>query len=172
MAQGGAVSQHTHGRVARGWVAPILVTGLGLGGFVDGIVLHEILQWHHMVSATEGAPLTSLEGLKRNTTGDGLFHALAWALVLGGLLGLLAAWRRGRPAPSWRSVAGLLLAGWGIFNVVEGVVDHHVLGVHHVRDDLDGPLAWDLGFLAVGAVLVVVGLALHVSTSRGGAHAD
>jgi hypothetical protein len=27
-----------------------LLYGLGLGGFVDGIVLHQILQWHHMVS--------------------------------------------------------------------------------------------------------------------------
>jgi hypothetical protein len=24
--------------------------GLGLGGFFDGIVLHQVLQWHHMVS--------------------------------------------------------------------------------------------------------------------------
>ena len=58
---------------------------------------------------------------------------------------------------------GLLLAGWGIFNVVEGVVDHLVLGVHHVRDDLGEPLSWDLGFLAFGAALVIVGWALHRS---------
>ncbi len=58
---------------------------------------------------------------------------------------------------------GLLLAGFGLFNLVEGVVDHQVLGVHHVRDDLGGPLAWDLGFLALGAVLLVGGWALHRS---------
>ena len=54
---------------------------------------------------------------------------------------------------------GGVLAGWGVFNLVEGVVDHLVLGVHHVRG---GPheLAYDLGFLALGAVLVVVGLLL------------
>src|SRR4051812_26426023 len=28
-----------------------LLYGLGLGGFVDGILLHEVLQWHHMVSS-------------------------------------------------------------------------------------------------------------------------
>jgi uncharacterized membrane protein len=33
--------------------------------------------------------------------------------------------------------------------------------VHHVRDDLGGPLSWDLGFLAFGVGLVVVGLLLH-----------
>jgi uncharacterized membrane protein len=25
--------------------------GLGLGGFFDGIVLHQLLQWHHMLSS-------------------------------------------------------------------------------------------------------------------------
>ena len=25
--------------------------GLGLGGFFDGIVLHQILQWHHMATS-------------------------------------------------------------------------------------------------------------------------
>jgi len=44
--------------------------------------------------------------------------------------------------------------------LVEGLVDHHLLGVHHVRDDLGAPLGWDLGFLAFGALLVVVGAVL------------
>ena len=47
-----------------------------------------------------------------------------------------------------------------MFNVVEGLIDHQLLGLHHVRDDLGGPLAWDLGFLAFGVLLVVGGLAL------------
>lgn len=59
--------------------------------------------------------------------------------------------------PSWRFHLGGVLAGWGGFNVVEGLVDHQLLGVHHVRDDLGGPLAWGLGFLAVGVALVVAG---------------
>ena len=33
--------------------------GLGLGGFFDGIVFHQILQWHHMVSVRY--PATSVE---------------------------------------------------------------------------------------------------------------
>ena len=24
--------------------------------------------------------------------------------------------------------------GWGLFNLVEGIIDHHVLEIHHVRD--------------------------------------
>ena len=45
----------------------------------------------------------------------------------------------------------MLLAGWGVFNVVEGLIDHQILGIHHVRDDLGAPLGWDLAFLAFGA---------------------
>lgn len=106
---------------------PALAMGLGLGGFVDGIVLHEILQRHHMVSSTDGNPLTTLEGLKANTTADGFFHVGTWLLVLLGILGMLRLWRSGRPAPSGTSTLGLLLAGWGVFNLVEGVVDHMIL---------------------------------------------
>jgi len=34
-------------------VASGIYLGAGLGGFVDGIVLHQILQWHHMLTSTE-----------------------------------------------------------------------------------------------------------------------
>jgi uncharacterized membrane protein len=46
--------------------------------------------------------------------------------------------------------------GIGLFDVVEGLIDHQILGIHHVKP---GPhqLAWDLGFLALGAVLVIIG---------------
>ena len=44
--------------------------------------------------------------------------------------------------------------------MLEGVVDHQILGIHHVRDDLGSPLGWDIGFLVFGVVLIAVGLAL------------
>jgi uncharacterized membrane protein len=53
----------------------------------------------------------------------------------------------------------LLLAAWGAFNLVEGLIDHQLLGIHHVRDDLGAPLDWDLAFLAFG-LLTVSGLTL------------
>ena len=70
------------------------------------------------------------------------------------------AWQRGELAPPWRVHLGLLLAGWGVFNLVEGLVDHQLLGIHHVRDDIGAPLGWDLAFLALGVVLVLCGAAL------------
>ena len=69
------------------------------------------------------------------------------------------------PRAPWRVHVGLLLAGWGTFNVVEGIVDHHVLRVHHVRDDVAAPLPWDLAFLGFGVVLVLVGAGLVRSGS-------
>ncbi len=138
-----------------------LLFGLGLGGFVDGILLHQILQWHHMVSHVDDYPVTTVAGLEVNTLADGFFHLATWLFVLGGSIASLVAWRQGRLAPSWAFHFGLVLTGWGIFNVVEGIVDHHILGVHHVRDDLGAPLSWDIGFLVLGALLIVGGWALH-----------
>jgi len=141
-----------------------LLLGVGLGGFVDGIVLHQILQWHHMLSSEGSHPTTTVAGLEANTLADGLFHAAAWVAVLAGLWML---WRATRDGAVWsfRRLGGLMLAGWGLFNLVEGVVDHHILGLHHVRSG-SGELAYDLAFLALGAVLLAGGLAVARSADR------
>lgn len=138
-----------------------LLYGLGLGGFIDGIVMHQILQWHHMVSHVEEYPVNTVAGLEVNTLADGFFHLATWFLVLAGSMTTITAWRRGRLAPSWAFHLGLVLLGWGVFNVAEGLIVHQILGVHHVRDDLGAPLSWDIGFLAFGVLLIVGGCVLH-----------
>jgi uncharacterized membrane protein len=142
-----------------------ILLGVGLGGFVDGIVLHQILQWHHMV--TEPFPPDNVRNLELNTLGDGLFHAFTWLITAVGL-GLL--WRASKRTDvlwSTRALVGSLAIGWGLFNLIEGIVDHHLLGIHHVRSGPD-QMAWDLAFLAFGAVLVVVGWMLaRVSSGAG-----
>ncbi|HEY8583411.1 MAG TPA: DUF2243 domain-containing protein [Capillimicrobium sp.] len=140
--------------------APAFVLGLGLGGFIDGIVLHQILQWHHILTDTGDHPATTVAGLEANTLADGVFHLGTWLLVAAATVMMLRAWQRGELAPPWRVHVGMALAGWGVFNLVEGLVDHQLLGIHHVRDDLGGPIGWDLAFLAFGALLVVGGWAL------------
>ncbi len=132
-----------------------ILLGVGLGGFFDGIVFHQLLQWHHMLTSA-GYPPDSVRNLQVNTLWDGLFHATTYVLTAIGL-GLL--WRSARQRHvvwSGKLLAGTLLAGWGGFNVVEGLVDHFLLGIHHVRA---GPnqLAWDLGFLAWGALMLGAG---------------
>jgi uncharacterized membrane protein len=143
-----------------------LLYGLGLGGFVDGIVLHQILQWHHMVSDISRYPVNTIAGLEVNTLADGFFHLATWVLVLAASIAAIRAWRQGRLAPNWSFHFGLVLTGWGIFNVVEGLIDHQILGVHHVRDDLGGPLSWDIGFLIFGVLLIVGGWTLHKAGLR------
>lgn len=104
-------------------------------------------------------PPNTVENLRINTLGDGLFHAATWVFTV---LGLFLIWRgtRGQHAP-WRTSAliGSLLFGWGLFNVVEGGVNHHLLGIHHVRPGAY-QLAYDLGFLVWGAVMLVAGRAM------------
>jgi uncharacterized membrane protein len=139
---------------------PGFLLGVGFGGFLDGIVMHQILQWHHVLTDAGDYPMDTLQGLEDNTMADGFFHLAMWVFLAVGTFVTIDAWQRGKLAPPWRSHIGMLLVGWGAFNVVEGVVDHHILGIHHVRDDLGAPLSWDVGFLAFGALLVLVGAAL------------
>jgi uncharacterized membrane protein len=148
--------------------APGVVLGVGLGGFVDGIVLHQILQWHHMgtdYGVHSTYPDTIVSSLEDNTLWDGLFHLATLMLTIAGLYMLWRALSSGHRT-TWKSLTGLLMVGWGGFNVVEGVVNHQLLGIHHVRDDLGGPVAWDLGFLAISLLLVVAGLALRRADVR------
>ena len=139
--------------------APGILLGIGLGGFVDGIVLHQILQWHHMLTSEGSYPDTTIAGLETNTLWDGLFHAATWVAVA---VGLYILWRRTTNWPwaiSGRAFLGWMLLGWGLFNLVEGIVDHHILTIHHVREG-SNQTAWDLAFLAFGALLVLGGWAL------------
>lgn len=150
-------TQASAASLGRRTAAAGVLLGLGLGGFFDGIVLHQILQWHHMVSHVDRYPTTTVAGLEANTLADGLFHAATWLCTVVGL-GLLWTARRevGIPPPP-AVVIGLLLFGWGAFNLVEGVVDHHLLGLHHVREDAAHRLAWDLAFLVWGATMMTAG---------------
>jgi uncharacterized membrane protein len=138
--------------------------GLGLGGFFDGIVLHQVLQWHHMASSWY--PADSVSALQLNTLLDGLFHSTTYVFVV---IGLVILWRRAHRRHllwSGRLLVASLLIGWGAFNLVEGLINHEILGLHHVNETVpvDRRLAWDIGFLAWGAGMLAAGYLLK----RGG----
>jgi uncharacterized membrane protein len=135
-----------------------VVLGLGLGGFFDGIVLHQLLQWHHMVSNVDFFDPTTLPGLQANTLADGIFHSATYLLTIAGLALLWLAMQRGQRGTT-RELVGLFLLGWGLFNVVEGLVDHLLLGVHHVNESAPREqwVWWDLAFLVWGAAMVLAG---------------
>ena len=137
-----------------------LILGIGLGGFVDGIVLHQILQWHNMLSSV--TPPVDLVTMKYNMVWDGVFHALTWIMCAVGIALLFRAGRRSDVVWSGRLLVGSLLGGWGLFNLVEGLIDHQMLGIHHVHPG-DGQLAWDLGFVTLGGIgLMLLGFAVSV----------
>ena len=144
-----------------------ILLGLGLGGFFDGIVLHQILQWHHMATSA-GYPADSLSNLKLNVMLDGLFHAATYVFTVAGLVVL---WRTARK-PHFRWSARLLLAtiliGFGIFNLVEGTINHHLLGLHHVNETVPQNqwIYWDIGFLVWGAAMMIGGWQLFRSGKR------
>jgi uncharacterized membrane protein len=131
--------------------------GLGLGGFFDGIVLHQILQWHHMVSAIQ--PPNTLLTLQINTLGDGLFHLATYIFTIVGVALLWSGLRQEHGALTASALIGGILIGWGLFNLVEGLIDHHILQVHHVKPGPNQAL-WDVGFLLWGAAMLVVGTVL------------
>lgn len=131
-----------------------MVLGIGMGGFVDGIVFHQILQLHNMLSAQ--IPTDTLVGAKTNMVWDGLFHAMVWIATASGIVLLWKAVKRSDVLLSGQALFGSTLFGFGLFNLVEGIIDHHILTLHHVYERL-GSSIWDYVFLASGVALILTG---------------
>ncbi|MBW4683054.1 MAG: DUF2243 domain-containing protein [Microcoleus vaginatus WJT46-NPBG5] len=142
------------GNVGGTLIAAGILLGMSAAGFFDGIVLHEILQWHQMLTSV--MPPTSLSNVKENMVWDGFFHAGVYIINSVGIWLLWRAGKQGEVPASSSTFAGALLIGAGGFNLIEGLIDHQILGIHHVKP---GPnqLTWDLGFLVFSALLVVAG---------------
>ncbi len=137
-----------------------LLLGFALGGFFDGILLHQILQWHHLLSLVPGIDL------RAQILWDGYFHALMYLLAGLGLWGLWRTSRAGRPLAG-RALAAAMLAGFGGWHMVDSVLSHWLLGIHRIRVESANPLAWDLGWL-IGFGLVPAALAWWLLRRPGG----
>lgn len=139
--------------------------GFGLGGFFDGILLHQILQWHHLLSGIEQAR----QDIRVLILTDGLFHALMYAIAA---LGLWLLWRGRREfalGGADRRLLANALIGFGVWHVLDGVLSHWVLGIHRIRMDTDNPLFWDLTWLAVfGVVPLAIGWLMRRGGGRAG----
>lgn len=140
---------------ARPLVRAGFLLGFAFGGFFDGILLHQILQWHHLLSAVEGA---AFRDLRVQVLADGLFHALHYVLALAGLWLL---WRGRREAAEVdRSLLAWFLVGFGAWHILDAVLSHWLLGIHRIRMASENPLAWDLVFFALGLLACAAGWAL------------
>jgi uncharacterized membrane protein len=144
-----------------------IVLGAGLGGFVDAILFHHLLQWHQMISSKVSN--ATLVGSKINMYWDGVFHAGMWSLTVFGLVLLFRAAQKPHTLWSGQLLFGAMLLGWGIFNVVDGISNHHIFALHHLRQYADNPLLWDLAYLASGVVVAIAGwLIMRGVTSSSG----
>ena len=143
-------------------IAAGTLLGIGLGGFVDGILFHQLLQIHGMLSAR--VTRTTVAGLEINMFWDGLFHVVTWTMTALGVVLLWKAVRRNDVPLSTKTLGGSMAMGWGLFNLVEGIINHHLLHLHHVTET-DNHLIWDLTFLASGLLLIGVGASI-ISAGR------
>lgn len=131
-----------------------VLIGLGVAGFLDETVFHQILHWHHFYDGS-----TTTAGI----VSDGFFHAGSWLAIVVGLF-LFADLQRRHAASAIRVWAGGLI-GWGGFQVYDGLVQHKLLRLHQVRygvDLLPYDLTWDLS----GALGIVVGVGLLLAARR------
>lgn len=133
------------------------VLGMGFGGFADGIILHQILGWHHLVCVTAHCRPASIEQLQLQNTQDGYFHLALWLVTLAGMGMLFRAAPLAGPKWQGRTLLGSMLVGCGLFNLVEGLVDHQILGIHHVLPGNPHQFVFDMLFLAMGVVFMVIG---------------
>lgn len=63
------------------WATGVL--GFALGGFFDGILLHQVLQWHHFLSLVPGEVWRDL---RTQVLAHGWFHVAVYALATAGLV--------------------------------------------------------------------------------------
>jgi uncharacterized membrane protein len=135
-----------------------ILLGVGMGGFVDGIVFHQILQLHNMLSNRYFPDTLANEQL--NMVWDGVFHIFTWVMTAIGLSLLWKTAKYGRSPLNTKVFTGGLWLGWGLFNLIEGLIDHQIIGLHHVVERARGgeQLFYDLLFLASGALMIALGV--------------
>jgi uncharacterized membrane protein len=144
--------------------------GFALSGFFDGILLHQILQWHHLLSGLAGQGGLFAD-LRVQVLADGYFHLLMYVIAA---LGLWLLWRARASfgcQGSVRVLLGWLLIGFGVWHFADAIASHWITGIHRIRMDVENPLPWDLGWLAVfGLVPLAAGLVIcfRGERARGG----
>ena len=158
MANNAKENDYRYGEIAskrKSAVSAILI-GIGLAGLIDIIIFHEILQWHH--TASHKIIPNTMESLQMNIAYDGVFLAFSLIITISGIVILwYASSSNGKNSilsNKWLFL-GLIFIGLGGFNTVEGVVNHHILEMHHVIDVAD-PFAFDLAFLILGGLAFLV----------------
>lgn len=154
-------------RLARGpLVRAAFLIGFALSGFFDGILLHQVLQWHHLFSLVPGQ---TWRDTHNQILMDGLFHVLMYGIAAAGLAMLWRARHQLGDGGSSCAIVGGALLGFGAWNLIDVVGFHWLLGIHRIRVGVPDPLAYDLGWLALFALpfLAVGWLMLRTNRDSG-----
>ncbi|RYG09559.1 MAG: DUF2243 domain-containing protein, partial [Burkholderiales bacterium] len=102
---------------------PGILLGVALGGFFDGIVLHQILQWHHLLSDVD-----AIKDIRLQLLADGAFHALMYLIAVIGLVRLWKVRRFLDRESSTACLCGAILIGFGTWHLLDAVLSHWLLG--------------------------------------------
>jgi uncharacterized membrane protein len=144
------VARSSHQR--SGYLAAAIL-GFAFGGFFDGILLHQVLQWHHFLSLVQDQ---SYQDLRVQVLADGLFHVAVYIVAA---IGLALLWRRGHERPSDRMLLAWAVLGFSIWQFSDVVLIHWIVGIHRIRVGVPNPLMWDIGWLVVfGVSTLLIGL--------------
>ncbi len=124
------------------------LSGIGMVAFIDEVVFHQLLHWHHFYDLS-----TTTAGL----ISYGLFHAFSWFATVGGLFMLADRRRRGRLG--WRRWWGGVCLGAGLFQLYDGIVQHKVMRLHQIRYDVD-IVPYDIAWNVTAMLMIFAGLFL------------
>jgi uncharacterized membrane protein len=122
--------------------------GIGLAGFIDETLFHQLLHWHHFYDKS-----TMTVGL----VSDGFFHAGGFTCTVVGLFLMADALRcRGLVPKRWW---GALLIGAGGFQLYDGIVQHKIFGLHQIRYHVT-IWPYDLTWNVAAAIFIIIGIVL------------
>lgn len=143
------------------WAGFIL--GIALGGLFDGILMHQILQWHHLLSMVD-----SVDSLSQQVFFDGLFHGAMYLLAATALWLFWRAREYPRVAGWTRMIRAMIFIGFGAWHLADALIAHWLLGIHRVKTDAPVPLTWDLLWAALfGVAPLALGWMLRPATVYG-----
>ena len=163
MTPSGTAAMSAHRVYSRNFDWSAYLLGFALSGFFDGILLHQVLQWHHLLSAIDAGPA---QDLRFQVMADGLFHAVMYLIAAVGLWKLYRTRAERTDGRASRRLLANFWIGFGVWHVLDAALSHWLLGIHRIRMDSDIPLAWDLAWLfAFGIVPLIVGI--HLRRQRG-----
>ncbi|WP_436938762.1 DUF2243 domain-containing protein [Staphylococcus xylosus] len=131
-----------------------ILFGLGVAAFIDEVVFHQLLAWHHFYDKSS---------MTIGLVSDGLFHAFSWFATVASLF-LLADVKRRNSFWVKRWISGILL-GLGFFQLYDGLIQHKIFRIHQIRYEVH-ILPYDIVWNAIAIIILIVGFIVFIQTQK------